>query len=81
MRDNRVLIDGRALPLKALAADLSWVPERHKMGNTVFDEDGHWAAFTPGITETFPPFIWRATNISCSATTGTIAWIAAPGVR
>jgi signal peptidase I len=48
MRDNCTIVDGTALPLKALAADFSWVPEEHKMGSTVFDEDGHWAAFTPG---------------------------------
>lgn len=50
MRDNRILIDGRMLPLTPLPrADFSWVPaERHKMGSTVFNEDGHWVAFTPG---------------------------------
>jgi signal peptidase I len=50
MRDNRIIVDGRLLPLKPLPrAAFSWVPaERHKMGSTVFDEDGHWVAFTPG---------------------------------
>ena len=50
MHDNRVTIDGRAIPLKALSrGDFSWVPESHTMGSTVYDEDGHWAAFTSGV--------------------------------
>jgi signal peptidase I len=50
MRDNRVLIDGQAIPLKILPrADFSWVPESHGMGSSVYDEGGHWAAFTPGF--------------------------------
>jgi signal peptidase I len=49
IHDNRVLIDGRTLPVKALPrGDFAWVPESHSMGSTVYDEDGHWAAFTPG---------------------------------
>jgi len=49
IRDNRVLIDGQPLPLKALpGTDFSWVPKSHLMGNTVYDESGHWAAFTTG---------------------------------
>jgi signal peptidase I len=49
MRDNRVLIDGQPLPLTALPRpDFSWVPTSHVMGNTVYDEAGHWAAFTEG---------------------------------
>ena len=50
--DNRVIINGRPLSLKALPqADFSWVPPSHRLGNTVYDEDGHWIAFTPGAGE------------------------------
>jgi signal peptidase I len=49
IRDNRVVIDGRALPLKTFPrAEFTWVPESHMMGSDVHDENGHWAAFTPG---------------------------------
>jgi signal peptidase I len=49
IHDNQVIVNRRALPMKILpSADFSWVPESHKMGSTVHDEDGHWAAFTPG---------------------------------
>jgi signal peptidase I len=52
IRDNRVIIDGQPLALKALSEmDFSWVPASHRMGNTVYDEDGHWVAFTPGAGE------------------------------
>jgi signal peptidase I len=49
VRDNRLIIDGRPLSLKELPrGDFAWVPASHKMGTAVFDEEGHWAAFTPG---------------------------------
>src|SRR5438552_7372354 len=49
IRDNRVMIDGRSLPLKALPRKaFSWVPESHMMGSAAYDEDGHWVAFTSG---------------------------------
>jgi signal peptidase I len=49
MRDNRIIIEGRPLRLKALSEpDFSYVPASHQMGKAVYDEDGHWAAFTPG---------------------------------
>lgn len=52
MRENSVLINGQPLPLKPLSGtDFSWVPASHHMGNTVYDEDGHWVAFTPGAGE------------------------------
>lgn len=52
LRENRVLIDGRALPVKPLnPADFAWVPTTHPMGSTVWNEDGHWIAFTPGKSE------------------------------
>jgi signal peptidase I len=51
MRENRVIVDGRALPLQPVDADFSWVSPQHHMGSTVFMEDGHWCAFTPGKGE------------------------------
>jgi signal peptidase I len=46
---QRVTIDGRPLPLRGLPPeDFAWVPAKHRMAHTVYDEDGHWAAFTPG---------------------------------
>jgi len=49
IRENRVIIDGQPLTLKPLSRmDFAWVPAWHQMGDTVFDEDGHWVAFTPG---------------------------------
>jgi signal peptidase I len=52
IRENSVLINGQPLSLKALSGkDFSWVPVSHHMGNTVYDEDGHWIAFTPGTGE------------------------------
>ena len=49
VRENRVLIDGRPLPVQPLSAsDFTWVPPAHRMGSTVVMEDGHWAAYTPG---------------------------------
>ncbi len=52
IRDNRVSVDGQPLPLRVLSrADFSWVPDSHHMGNTVYEEDGHWVAFTPGAGE------------------------------
>jgi signal peptidase I len=52
IRDNRVIIDGRPLPLTALSGkDFSFVPASHRMANAVYDEDGHWAAFTAGTEQ------------------------------
>jgi signal peptidase I len=52
IRENSVIINGRPLPLKPLTQmDFSWVPASHRMGNTVYDEDGHWIAFTAGTGE------------------------------
>jgi len=49
VRENRVLIDGRPLPVQPLPdSDFSWVPPAHRMGSVVVMEDGHWAAYTPG---------------------------------
>lgn len=52
MRENRVMVDGRPLPVEALdSAAFAWVPAGHRMGSTVVMEDGHWAAYTPGKSE------------------------------
>jgi signal peptidase I len=52
IRDNRVIVDGKPLLLKAQSpTDFSWVPVSHHMGNTIYEEDGHWVAFTPGAGE------------------------------
>lgn len=52
IRENRVLIDGRALPVEALnPADFAWVPSSHPIGSAVANEDGHWITFTPGKDE------------------------------
>jgi signal peptidase I len=52
LRENQVLIDGRALPVKTLnPADFGWVPAAHPIASTVQNEDGHWITFTPGKSE------------------------------
>jgi signal peptidase I len=49
VRDSRVVIDGRELPVRPLdPAAFAFVPAAHHMGSAVVDEDGHWAASTPG---------------------------------
>ncbi len=49
IRDNCVLVNGRALPLQPLKqADFAWVPAINHIGSTVANEDGHWISFTPG---------------------------------
>jgi signal peptidase I len=48
-RENRVLINGRLLPLQVLnRADFNWVAPVNRIGSDVFNEDGHWISFTPG---------------------------------
>jgi signal peptidase I len=52
IRENQVVIDGQPLSLRPLPqTDFSWVPESHHMGNTVYQEDRHWAVFTTGTGE------------------------------
>ncbi len=52
IRENRVIVNGRALPVKTLnAADFAWVPGAHPIGSVVQEEDGHWITFTPGRSE------------------------------
>jgi len=53
-RENRVLINGRVLPLTPLnRADFNWVAAANHIGSNVYNEDGykgdgHWISFTPG---------------------------------
>lgn len=48
LRENRVFIDGRALPVRTLErADFAWVPKARPIGTTVESEDGHWITYTP----------------------------------
>ena len=52
IRDNQVLIDNKPLPVHQLAkSDFLWVTEPHHIGGNVYDEGGHWVAFTPGVGE------------------------------
>ena len=51
-RENRVIIDGRLLPLRLLnRAEFDWVSPINRIGSRVYDEDGHWISFTPGVGE------------------------------
>jgi signal peptidase I len=48
-RENRVLINGRMLPLAPLnRAGFNWVAPVNNIGSEVYNEDGHWISFTPG---------------------------------
>jgi signal peptidase I len=48
-RENRVVVDGRTLPLQPLnRGDFNWVAPANRIGSDVFNEDGHWISFTPG---------------------------------
>ena len=48
-RDNRVIINGRMLPIRLLnRAEFDWVAPINRIGSNVYDEDGHWISFTPG---------------------------------
>jgi signal peptidase I len=52
IRENRVVVNGRALPLTDLnPADFAWVPKTHPIGSLVQNEDGHWITFTPSRSE------------------------------
>jgi signal peptidase I len=49
MKENRVCIDGRAVPLQPLSrVAFDWVAAINRIGSTVANEDGHWISFTPG---------------------------------
>jgi signal peptidase I len=61
MRDNRVIVNGHVLPAVLLQADFSWVPSTHRMASTVYDEDGHWAAFSAaGYKRDFAPVLLKS---------------------
>jgi signal peptidase I len=84
LRENRLLIDGRALPVKTLnPADFAWVPAAHPIGSTVENEDGHWITFTPGKSEhrNHPPPAFHPGNTYCSATIATTALIRVSSAR
>lgn len=52
VRDNRVIIDGRPLPVQPFDGGVfAGVRAAHKMGSTVVLEEGHMIAFTPGKSE------------------------------
>lgn len=52
IRENRILINGRANPVRDLnPADFAWVPKTDPIGSVVQDEDGHWIRFTTGKSE------------------------------
>jgi signal peptidase I len=49
LKENRVIINGRALPLQPLnRAAFDWVAAINGIGSAVANEDGHWISFTPG---------------------------------
>jgi signal peptidase I len=58
IREDRIFINGLPIPLQPLdRADFNWVPTIHRIGSAVWNEDGHWIAFTPGVNEhaNYPP--------------------------
>ncbi len=49
IRENRVIVNARDLPVRALKpADFAWVLKAHPIGSVVQSEGGHWITFTPG---------------------------------
>jgi signal peptidase I len=49
MIDNRVIVNGRMLPMRELnRADFNWVAPENRIGSVVAEEAGHLIAFTPG---------------------------------
>ncbi len=49
MIDNRVIVNGSALPMHALdRASFGWVAPANHIGSVVAEESGHLIAFTPG---------------------------------
>ena len=49
LKENRVFINGAALPLQPLnRAQFSWVVPKNHLASIVADEAGHWISFTPG---------------------------------
>lgn len=49
VRENRIFINGEALPVKILnRADFAWVPLARPSEALFENEDGHWIMYTPG---------------------------------
>jgi signal peptidase I len=49
MADNRVIVNGSALPMHELnRANFGWVAPENRIGSVVAEEAGHLIAFTPG---------------------------------
>jgi signal peptidase I len=52
IRENRVFINGEALPVKTLnRADFAWVPLARPPETLFENEDAHWIMHTPGRSE------------------------------
>src|SRR5258708_28400396 len=50
VRENRVIVDGRPLPVETLdSAGFAWVPAGHRLGSPVAREAGHLAAGPPAV--------------------------------
>jgi signal peptidase I len=49
LQENRVLVNGRELPVRPLnRVDFNWVNPSNRIGSVVVEEGGHWISFTPG---------------------------------
>lgn len=49
MRDNRVIVNGQALPVESLPkTKFSWLPDPGPPEQVFESEDGHWIMFAPG---------------------------------
>ena len=49
LKENRVLVNGRELPVPPLnRVDFDWVDPSNRIGSVVAEEEGHWIFFTPG---------------------------------
>ena len=49
LKENRVLVNGRELPVRPLnRVDFNWVDPSNRIGSVVAEEGGHWISFTPG---------------------------------
>lgn len=57
-RENRIIINGRELPLRPLdRGDFDWVSPANHLGSVVAEEEGHRISYTPGAGEyrNYPP--------------------------
>jgi signal peptidase I len=58
LKENRVLVNGRELPVRPLnRVEFNWVNPSNRLGSVVAEEEGHWISFTPGAGSyrTCPP--------------------------